>query len=622
MKSLVALPLLLLTTTAVAKPSYTVGVGGGVLVTDPLEVLGPGLNIVPRAGIFFNDSIGLELEAGFASGTTRVGEFSHSTVTPRLSLLGKLWNRGPKKDDGSYGDPPFIHPTVGAGFGFWYKSTNDPNMDLGSTYNYNDVDFLATAGPGLMVPLGILHLRTDLRWTLSLGSENYQNRGDQFINWEWTAGLGLTFGGSKDRDKDGVLDADDACPNDPEDLDRFEDDDGCPDKDNDEDGLADTEDKCPTDAEDEDDFEDDDGCPDPDNDNDEVLDEEDECPEEPGSVSGKGCPDEDGDTVVDSEDECVDEAGSVEAFGCLDDDEDRVPNWRDECPEEAAPAKANPKLSNGCPVRVYVTKEAITITDKIFFDTGKATIKKESNALLDEIAGTLQKYDFIKKVSIEGHTDNTGTKEGNQKLSEERAASVMAYLVEKGIAEDRLTSKGFGQDKPKVDGEEADTDEGRALNRRVEFNITEQEERKTKVLRPRLDLGALTAESVEALKEMIDGLTVKSAKLPQPDLVPGEHSCEVWTVIESDGTVLKAKVSECYGLARYAARGTLKSWVFEPYEVDGEAKRIAARFVVDFKDGNLAVEHDAKNLRVLEPEPEEEGEDEEAGDDAEDEGEE
>ena len=222
MKSLVALPLLLLSATAVAKPSYTVGVGGGVLVTDPLEVLGSGVNVIPRVGVFFDDNIGLELEAGFASGTTRIGGFNHSTVTPRVSLLGKLWNKGRKKDDGSFGDPPFIHPTVGFGFGVWSKSTNDPAMELGSTYQYNDIDFLATAGPGLMVPLGILHLRTDLRWTLSLGAENYRNRGDQFINWEWTAGIGLTFGGDKDRDKDGITDADDQCANDPEDIDRFE----------------------------------------------------------------------------------------------------------------------------------------------------------------------------------------------------------------------------------------------------------------------------------------------------------------------------------------------------------------------------------------------------------------
>ncbi len=602
MKSLAALPLLLLTATAVAKPSYTVGVGGGVLVTDPLEVLGSGPNIVPRAGMFFNDSLGLELEAGIASGTTRIGEFPHTTVTPRISLLGKLWNKGRKLDDGTVGDPPFIHPTVGAGFGFWYKSTNDPEMDLGSQYQYNDVDFLASAGPGLMVPLGILHLRTDLRWTLSLGSENYRNRGDQFINWEWTAGIGLTFGGDKDKDKDGIVDAEDACPAEAEDVDRFEDDDGCPDEDNDGDGILDADDtQCPNEPEDEDDFEDDDGCPDPDNDNDEILDEDDMCPLEPGNESGKGCPDEDEDTVVDTEDECVDEPGTVEAFGCPDQDEDRVPDWRDECPEEAAPKRANPKLSNGCPVRVFITANAITITDKVFFDTGKATIKKESKKLLDEVAETLLKNEFIKKVSIEGHTDNTGDKDKNQKLSEDRAASVVAYLVEDGVEEERLTSKGFGQTKPLVDGEEADTDEGRAKNRRVEFNIVEQEEQKIMLSRPKLSLGDVEDDSMEALQDM-DGLTVKTAKLPEEDLVKGEHTCTAKIAVQADGTVGKVRVSECIGLARYATRGTLKSWTFEPYEVDGEAKRIATELKVEFKEGQMAVEHDKSKLKVLDDE--------------------
>ncbi len=102
----------------------------------------------------------------------------------------------------------------------------------------------------------------------------------------------------------------------------------------------------------------------------------------------------------------------------------------------------------------------------INFDTGKATIKPESYPLLNEV-GKLLTDNASLKLSIEGHTDNVGNKDANQKLSEQRAASVKEYLVKNAkIAPDRLSTKGFGDTKPVADNS---TEPGRAKNRRVEL---------------------------------------------------------------------------------------------------------------------------------------------------------
>ncbi|MFH1529163.1 MAG: choice-of-anchor L domain-containing protein [Pseudomonadota bacterium] len=221
-----------------------------------------------------------------------------------------------------------------------------------------------------------------------------------------------------DTDGDGYMDPDDGCPNDPEDFDEFEDKDGCPDPDNDKDGILDVDDKCPNDPEDKDGFEDADGCPDPDNDKDGFLDEDDKCPNDPETVNG----------------------------------------FEDE---------------DGCPdALVKVEKEKIVILQMVLFYFNESRIKEESFPLLDAVVKVLKENPRIKKVRIEGHSDERGSADYNRILSDGRAKAVRDYLTEHGIEAARLTSQGYGEDKPLIKG--AQTDADHQTNRRVEFTILEQ----------------------------------------------------------------------------------------------------------------------------------------------------
>jgi OOP family OmpA-OmpF porin len=137
-------------------------------------------------------------------------------------------------------------------------------------------------------------------------------------------------------------------------------------------------------------------------------------------------------------------------------------------PAPPPPPKPEPK-----PERVSVKQDRIEINDKILFDIDRATIKPESNGLLDEIVTVIQKNQQIKKISIEGHTDSDGSDQHNQKLSEARAGAVKGYLLQHGVAEQRLASAGFGESRPIADNGTAD---GKEKNRRVEFLIKEQDD--------------------------------------------------------------------------------------------------------------------------------------------------
>jgi outer membrane protein OmpA-like peptidoglycan-associated protein len=288
-----------------------------------------------------------------------------------------------------------------------------------------------------------------------------------------------------DNDKDQVLDVNDKCPLDPEDREGFEDEDGCPDPDNDQDKILDVDDQCPNDPEDYDQFEDENGCPDPDNDQDKILDVDDQCPNKPEDMNGvadeDGCPevDTDGDGLLDPNDKCPKDPEDKDEFededGCPDpdNDQDRILDVDDKCPLEPEVWNGY-KDEDGCPDKalITVTCEKIEIHQKVYFKFNSDKIMSKSFKMLNQIAAVLASRADLKKIRVEGHTDSKGSDEYNLDLSKRRAASVLNYLVGKGVASERLVSEGYGESRPIASN---DTSKGRAENRRVEFMIIEQE---------------------------------------------------------------------------------------------------------------------------------------------------
>ena len=236
------------------------------------------------------------------------------------------------------------------------------------------------------------------------------------------------------------------------------------DRDTDGDGIFDSRDKCPTVpgvAKYE-------GCPVPDTDKDGIFDDKDKCPEMPGYPELDGCPypDRDKDGVTDNKDRCPDEPGSTKNDGCpiTDRDNDGVPDASDRCPDQPGPAS-----NQGCPeVKDEVIAKAAEIAKSIYFDLNSSKLQKRSYAPLNELVQILKDNPSY-KLAIESHTDNTGTNAYNQKLSNNRSASVMNYLVSKGIDASRLSATGFGEEKPIASN---DTAEGRSLNRRSELKLS------------------------------------------------------------------------------------------------------------------------------------------------------
>ncbi len=278
-----------------------------------------------------------------------------------------------------------------------------------------------------------------------------------------------------DSDGDGVEDYKDRCPHTPKEAWGKVDSVGC-ELDTDGDGVPDWKDECPNTPKEAYGKIDAKGCP-IDSDGDGVADYLDECPNTPaaayGKVDEKGCPiDSDHDSVPDYLDECPNTPaaaiGFVDARGCeLDSDGDGIPDYQDECPHVVG-IKAN----KGCPeIKREVRKLLEKAMQGIEFETGKATIKKKSYPLLDQIAQTfIDNETYI--IEVQGHTDNTGKAELNKKLSNQRANAVMQYLINKGVPAERLSAMGYGPDVPIADNKTA---AGRQKNRRVEFKITFEE---------------------------------------------------------------------------------------------------------------------------------------------------
>jgi outer membrane protein OmpA-like peptidoglycan-associated protein len=272
------------------------------------------------------------------------------------------------------------------------------------------------------------------------------------ISWAPAEGKGAIAAGGIDSDGDGIPDGQDICPQQPEDKDGFDDEDGCPDLDNDQDGIADKQDKCPNEAEDQDGFQDDDGCPEVDNDNDGIPDAQDKCPGEAEDKDGfqddDGCPD-------------------------LDNDGDGIPDAADKCPNEPE-TRNGVDDSDGCPDsggQVMIAGGKIELPENILFETGSARIAGRSEALLDRVADKIKANPQVKRIRIEGHTDDVGSSRKNLELSQQRAEAVRDFLIRKGVEPERLQAVGYGDTRPL---DKRRTSEARAKNRRVEFIIVEQ----------------------------------------------------------------------------------------------------------------------------------------------------
>lgn len=249
--------------------------------------------------------------------------------------------------------------------------------------------------------------------------------------WQASASILFRFG-NRDRDKDGILDKDDLCPDTPG-LPEFQ---GCPDTDGD--GVPDKDDQCPDVAG----PVENNGCPWPDTDGDGVIDKDDACPTVAGPAENKGCPwpDTDGDGILDKDDACPTVPG--------------LPEY------------------NGCPKPKTVTaKDVETKLGSVFFDFNKATIKAESKPALDQAA------EIIKKDGghylLEGRTDAKGAAAYNLKLSRERAASVVAALDARGVDANALKSIGVGAAKATVPAKATDAE--RQVDRKVVVTAIEDD---------------------------------------------------------------------------------------------------------------------------------------------------
>ena len=189
--------------------------------------------------------------------------------------------------------------------------------------------------------------------------------------------------------------------------------------------------------------------------------------------------DRDGDGISDLEDACPDRAETVDGFtdedGCpeLDGDGDGVPFERDLCPREAIYPEQDPRYSDGCPKLAELSGDKIIITQSIFFEEGRSEILPVSYEVLRAVSAIIREHPELDGVLVEGHTNHNGSAELNYRLSEDRAAAVVRWLMADGVDRNRLLAKGYGYDVPLVDPGEPDAER---INRRVEFTVVEIED--------------------------------------------------------------------------------------------------------------------------------------------------
>jgi outer membrane protein OmpA-like peptidoglycan-associated protein len=461
----------------------TAFVAAAVLLTSPALAQRPGAIELGAFGRYTLYDNNLGLKEAFGGGAL-LGVF----IVPNLSFEA-MGAYTPVSDTNDVVD--VTHVDLAGRLVYHLPLAERFGVHLGVGYGYQMYSTEGQDGVNDHGPTGLFGLRIRATPAVSIRGEafaNYimdpENGADQNFTWGGQLGLTYTVGAVSDMDKDGVADDKDACPDTPAGV--VVDAQGCP-VDTDKDGVADYLDKCPntpagatvdaqgcpvdTDKDGVADYLD--KCPNTpageavdaagcslDADKDGVPDARDQCPDTPAGqpVNRSGCPlDSDGDGVADNLDKCPDTpaGATVDATGCpLDADKDGVPDGRDKCPNTAAGAQVD---ADGCPLRLVL--EGVT------FETGSATLTAGARRILDGVAQSLIANTEV-KVEVGGHTDSTGSRATNIRLSQARAESVMAYLVSRGVPASRLTAKGYGPDEPIADNKTAD---GRAKNRRVEL---------------------------------------------------------------------------------------------------------------------------------------------------------
>jgi OOP family OmpA-OmpF porin len=420
-------------------------------------------------------------------------EFGTKTNVPTFGgILGfKLASNWALEARGHYAKADFDAPATGSakflhgeGNLTWFltKSAFKPYFTAGAGAinvkggGSSDTKFAYNGGAGFDIAFSnSVALRVDGRVvsykvSTSPTTEEYKYQPEIF------GGLAFGFGGKpSDDDGDGVPNKLDKCPGTP--LGARVDASGCP-VDGDGDGVPDGIDQCPdtpkgatVDAK---------GCP-KDSDGDGVFDGVDQCADTPkgAKVDAKGCPmDSDGDGVLDGLDQCENTPSgcTVNANGCPSDaDQDGVCDGLDKCPDTPANVRVD---KNGCPIEVSQKETELLDTGMIRlqdvnFDTGKSTIKPESEKVLDEVGGILARWPEL-RIEIGGHTDSRGSDAANQKLSDARAKAVLDYLLNKfpELKPEQFSSKGYGESQPIASNT---TQLGMAKNRRVEFKVLNTE---------------------------------------------------------------------------------------------------------------------------------------------------
>ena len=335
------------------------------------------------------------------------------------------------------------------------------------------------AGPGFLADNGVTAFNFDLglgtKYYMSQNTALYMEAGyirglesttydgitERENLWKATLGLEFDFGKTKDSDMDGVSDKKDKCPDTPAGV--AVDENGCP-LDGDGDGVADYIDECPTEAG----LTSLKGCPDTDGDG--VADKDDKCPDTQKGVKvdASGCPlDQDKDGITDALDKCPDTPAGIDVDknGCpVDTDGDGVADYLDGCP-----TVAGPKENKGCPVIESAAEISPEMTiEPVYFEYDKSNILPVEKAKIEKLVKLLKSNNDY-KVDLTGNADSKGEEEYNMKLSERRINSVVKAITNSGVKAERISKqKPLGETNPAATN---DTEEGRALNRRVTFEV-------------------------------------------------------------------------------------------------------------------------------------------------------